>query len=544
MTPAMDAAIAAAAGLCAEPDAPLAELRAAWRHYTSEGVRVAVVGPFNHGKSTLLNALLGTRALPVDVVPSTGGVITLRHGTVPETRVVLAGGETVSEPGFDLLRRFALLDDARRMQDDVTAVELRLPHPLLARGVTLLDLPGTNDRHEQDALVRETLLSVDLVVYLLNARQLFTLEEQTQVRTWLLDRGISEMVFVLNFLNLVEPEDRERVWQRAVDAAVGLTGEGAPPLHRVDALIALRARTSGDDAALEASGLPAFQAVLEGRIESLAHGRTHRAARVRTAASRLAAELESTGQALAAELGRLAAARAARAAVRRVAAEHDRRRVDMAAARARDLLTTEGLQRALGDSLASALAYGGFDTWRRTIAEPVFAERLRTLNDLPGSREWSGGPQKSFFPTLPGAPYVSLPDSPDADASGDTGGVVAGMAIGAAVGSAIPLVGTFFGGLVGGLAAAARAGARENERTLALERHEAAVASARERAAWQYLAGMASSVRQQLYEHAARLKASLAPRPEPASAQERALAARAEAVCRACAALQAAAAAL
>lgn len=63
MTHAMDAAIASVAGLPASAGAGpgLEELRAAWGHYASPGVRVAVVGPFNQGKSTLLNALLGSR---------------------------------------------------------------------------------------------------------------------------------------------------------------------------------------------------------------------------------------------------------------------------------------------------------------------------------------------------------------------------------------------------------------------------------------------------------------------------------------------------
>ena len=32
--------------------------------------RISVFGPFNNGKSTLINALLGTRALPIDLIPT------------------------------------------------------------------------------------------------------------------------------------------------------------------------------------------------------------------------------------------------------------------------------------------------------------------------------------------------------------------------------------------------------------------------------------------------------------------------------------------
>lgn len=233
-------------------------------------------------------------------------MITVSYGEVPETRVVLASGDTLAEPGFGLLARFAVLDASRRMREDVAAIELRLPHPLLARGATLLDLPGTNDRQEQNAVVGDALLSADLVVHMLNARQLFTLAEQAELREWLFDRGISQVAFVLNFMNLVEPEDHDRVWQRAVDAARALTGQDPPPLHRVDALAALRARTAGDDAALQASGLAAFAQVLDARVDALAScPQAHRAPRVRAAAERLAEELDGAAEALRGSLRRL-----------------------------------------------------------------------------------------------------------------------------------------------------------------------------------------------------------------------------------------------
>ncbi len=41
--------------------------------------RIAVFGPFNYGKSTLLNALLGERTLPIVLIPTTGAAITVRY---------------------------------------------------------------------------------------------------------------------------------------------------------------------------------------------------------------------------------------------------------------------------------------------------------------------------------------------------------------------------------------------------------------------------------------------------------------------------------
>lgn len=62
-----------AAGLLGGSHAELkAEIIEAGDRIHDPTYRIAVFGPFNYGKSTLLNALLGERTLPMDLVPTTG----------------------------------------------------------------------------------------------------------------------------------------------------------------------------------------------------------------------------------------------------------------------------------------------------------------------------------------------------------------------------------------------------------------------------------------------------------------------------------------
>ncbi|BAY66419.1 heat shock protein DnaJ-like protein [Calothrix brevissima NIES-22] len=235
--------------------------------------RVAVFGPFNHGKSTLLNALLGTRALPIDIIPTTGAVISIKHGVELSTSINLRDGNQVSERGTDLLRRFAILDGDRRMRDDVLSVEMFCPHPLLERALEILDLPGTNDREEQDALVRSQLLKADLVIQVLDARKLMTLGEREGLRDWLLDRGIETVIFVINFLNLLEQQEQQEVRNRARYIAESFRANlppGISNMYRVDALPALRAKLKGDTAEAHNSGIFAFESAIQSILESWA----------------------------------------------------------------------------------------------------------------------------------------------------------------------------------------------------------------------------------------------------------------------------------
>lgn len=266
-------------------------------HLANPSFRIAVFGPFNHGKSTLLNAILGTRTLPIDLIPTTGAMITVKYGADVRTRIILVDGTEVVRSGTEILQQFAILDGNRQMRKDVASVEVFYPHPLLKTGVEFIDLPGTNDREAQDNLVKEKLLSVDLVVQLLDARKLMTLGERENLRDWLSDRGIKTVIFVANFLNLLEPEEQKQVQNRLLFVAESFRTDlppGFSNLYRVDALPALRARLKGDVAAASSSGLVAFETALQNIVSILQQNRGGvRLPRVQAIASQIQVSLKA-----------------------------------------------------------------------------------------------------------------------------------------------------------------------------------------------------------------------------------------------------------
>ncbi|MGB3534235.1 MAG: dynamin family protein [Microcoleaceae cyanobacterium] len=228
--------------------------------------RIAVFGPFNYGKSTLLNALLGNRALPIDLIPTTGAAIHVRYGDELKTKITLKAGEEIVENGTKILTEFAILDQNRRMREDVNRVEIFCPNSFLKTGVELLDLPGSNDREPQNQLVYEQLLTADLVVQILDARQLMTLQERENLKDWLIERGIETVIFVVNFLNLLEPNDQKEVLNRLRFVAESFRAKlpnNMSNLYRVDALPALRAKLKGDASAVQTTGLAMFESALQ-----------------------------------------------------------------------------------------------------------------------------------------------------------------------------------------------------------------------------------------------------------------------------------------
>jgi hypothetical protein len=249
------------------PTSPLAiDLHTAIKRMNRSAYQIAVFGDFNHGKSTLLNAILGSKALPIDLIPTTGGAIKVIYGAEITTTITLTSGQIINQSGTHLLDEFAILDDDRRMRSDVVNIEVSYPHPLLEMGVELIDLPGTNDREEQDCLIQAQLLAADLVVYVLDTRKLMTLGERERLRDWLEQRGINTVIFVANFTNMLEPTECQEIQNRLRFVAESFRSAlpaGVSNLYRVDALPALRARLKGDDHLLHTSGLPTFMAALQ-----------------------------------------------------------------------------------------------------------------------------------------------------------------------------------------------------------------------------------------------------------------------------------------
>ena len=190
----------------------------------------------------------------------------VQYGAELATEIVLQNGETIKESGVKILAQYAVLDGDRRIREDVAEVRVSSPHPWLKTGVELLDLPGTNDREAQNDLVRDKLLSADLVIHVLDARKLMTLEERQHLTQWLQHRGITKVVFVVNFLNLLTPDEQQEVKQRACLVAESFRSDlppGVSNIYYIDALPALRARLKGDFAAAQATGLTTLESALQ-----------------------------------------------------------------------------------------------------------------------------------------------------------------------------------------------------------------------------------------------------------------------------------------
>ncbi|MFL5480524.1 MAG: dynamin family protein, partial [Gemmatimonadaceae bacterium] len=191
-------------------------------HEMDELFLLVVVGEYNSGKSTFINALLGDEVFAMGDLPTTRAISILRYGE--------SGPPETIGPNLLLYH-----------------------YPLeVLRDLDIVDTPGTNsiERMEEE-ITREFVPRADLVLFVTSLLQPLTASELdflTHIREW----G-KKVVFVVNGIdrrNTDEQLDRVRDYLGREIAA--RLGDSAPTFYFVSALQALRGKLTAGSTVFDA----------------------------------------------------------------------------------------------------------------------------------------------------------------------------------------------------------------------------------------------------------------------------------------------------
>ena len=176
---------------------------------------LVVVGEYNSGKSTFINALLGDEVFAMGDLPTTRAISILRYGQAGPP-------ESIGE-------------------------HIQLYHyPLeVLRDLDIVDTPGTNSiERMEEAITREFVPRADLVLFVTSLLQPLTASELdflTHIREW----G-KKVVFVVNGIDRRNTDEQlDRVREYLTREVTTRLGAAAPSIYFISALQALRAKLAG-----------------------------------------------------------------------------------------------------------------------------------------------------------------------------------------------------------------------------------------------------------------------------------------------------------
>jgi predicted GTPase len=232
------------------------------RKLQEDRFHLVVVGEFNHGKTTFVNALLGGRALPVGVTPTTAAIHHIRWAEKPEAFVVLPSGERRTIP-FEEAKRFSVGGGAN--PEEVDYLEIGYPAPLLKERILLVDTPGVNDLSLQRADITYSYIPrADAVLFLLDAGQILKESERVFLHEKLLSASRDKIVFIITKWDLLSPDERREALAYARNHLSTLVKE--PVVFPVSAESALSGRPNESGLPELVTHLTRFLAQERGRI--------------------------------------------------------------------------------------------------------------------------------------------------------------------------------------------------------------------------------------------------------------------------------------
>ncbi|WP_414552033.1 dynamin family protein [Anabaena sp. CCY 0017] len=191
--------------------------------------QAVIFGAFKAGKSTLINALLGSSWLPSRSNRATGVPTHIVYHHLPAAWV---NHSQLISP--EQIGQYILLDTSQgssEAPDGVQSVKLGLPLPLLKNQWSLVDTPGLLDNATLSEVTLQQLQQADLAIVVLLASKLLAEAEREviqQVNTLL--KG--NLVIIINQIDQIDLEERELLisWANSCLTGIGNRLVGFPAL--------------------------------------------------------------------------------------------------------------------------------------------------------------------------------------------------------------------------------------------------------------------------------------------------------------------------
>ena len=168
---------------------------------TEDSAIVLFCGEFKRGKSSLVNAIIGTELCPTDIGIATSVVTTIKYGAVKKAvryyGNLLENADSLKseEIEWEDIDKYTMGDVLEI--DNTILVELSYPSPFLKNGITIIDTPGIGGLDPRHAILTHMALpKADVIVFVTDAGEPLTQSELEFYESKVLSCGKRNVVLV------------------------------------------------------------------------------------------------------------------------------------------------------------------------------------------------------------------------------------------------------------------------------------------------------------------------------------------------------------
>lgn len=207
--------------------------------YKNNAIRVAIMGITSSGKSTLVNALLGEKILPMAIRPSSSIIITASKGECRQATIYFKDNKPQilkdDELNENIIGKYADESKNPNNQLNVTQIDITTPNFMLGENIHIIDSPGLDawnlENHEK--LTLEILLpTIDICIFVttVKANSDGTNAEKIKIVS---EKG-KQVILVQNMIDSIEEkigrngiveEDKNTILRKHKKRAEKLLGE-------------------------------------------------------------------------------------------------------------------------------------------------------------------------------------------------------------------------------------------------------------------------------------------------------------------------------
>jgi GTP-binding protein EngB required for normal cell division len=239
-------------------------------------LRVAVLGQFKRGKSTLLNALLSAPVLPTGVTPVTAIPTFIKAGPKVAARITFQDGKkplltSVEGEIPDVLERYISEVKNPHNRLKVESVEIEARSEFLDHGIVLIDTPGVGSTFLHNTRAAAAVLTeCDAAVFVVSPDPPITEVEVNYLSK--VQELIPKIFFALNKVDLLDSQERCMAERFLADVLREQPIITQPFwIFSISAKQGLQAKLDRDSQALTASGVEHLEQVLAGELAREKH---------------------------------------------------------------------------------------------------------------------------------------------------------------------------------------------------------------------------------------------------------------------------------